>query len=124
MESRVSSSKRKRLKDKKITIYRADIVQDENGIERDTWKPIHAGKLWAYVRQLSGEEVFSAGGKFAHDSVLFVINWRNDLDTFDQIEYKGNWYDIQRIDTYEGYKADLALTCNSVRAPSRIAAWE
>ncbi len=81
----------KRLKDKKITIYSSDVTTDENGTQHEVWKPIHPGKLWAYVRHLSGEEVARDMGTFAHDSILVAINWRNDFDTHVLIEYQGKW---------------------------------
>ncbi|MCL2313210.1 MAG: phage head closure protein [Firmicutes bacterium] len=39
----------------------------------------------------------------------FVINWRNDIDTNMEIEYNGKFYDITRIDVFEGYKEDLQI---------------
>lgn len=41
--------------------------------------------------------------------VQFVINLRDDTTTAHVIRYKGVDYDITRVDTFEGYKADLTL---------------
>ena len=43
-------------------------------------------------------------------SLFFTVNWRNDINAADCfIRYKDKFYDITRIDTFEGYKEDLKL---------------
>lgn len=37
------------------------------------------------------------------------MNWRNDIDKDMRIEYNGKFYDITRIDVFEGYKEDLKV---------------
>ena len=95
-QSKVS---RQRHKDKKVIIYKTD--------------NIHPGKLWAYVRQQSASEYYAAKAVQVTEEILFVVNWRSDLITPDStslyIFYKGAWYDVQRIDTFEGYKEDLQI---------------
>ncbi len=107
-----------RLKDKKIIIYACDEKQDQYGNSVRTYLPLHDGRLWAYVRQLSAKEYYAAAMLQNAEDMVFTINWRNDinpLDTF--ILYNNVWYDIQRIDTFEGYKADLSLFAVQMRAP-------
>ena len=65
--------------------------------------------MWAYFRHLSGEEYFAASTTNYKEEVLFQINYRTDLTTAHVIRYNGVLYDITRIDSYEGYKADLKL---------------
>ena len=45
------------------------------------------------------------------EEVIFIINWRDDINTQMLIEYCGKYYDITRIDDYEGYKKDLSVYC-------------
>jgi len=98
------------LKDKKITIYRKSRIKDSAGFGTTTYKAIHAGRLWAYVRQLSAGEVYAAKTVQQKEEMLFTINWRNDINAADcAIEYRGVIYDITRIDTFEGYKEDLKI---------------
>lgn len=112
---------RKPLKDKKITIYRRGGKLDQIGNQVSCYSPVHPGTLWAYVRQLSGKELFEASSFHAEEEILFTVNWRADLtmanclDFF--IEYRGVWYDVTRVDTYEGYKSDIRLYAKTMRAP-------
>ena len=43
--------------------------------------------------------------------MLFRVNYRPDLTTANVIRYNGGLYNINRIDTFEGYKQDLTLYC-------------
>ena len=100
-----------KLKDKKITIYRQQDVSKPGYAPKMKYKPIHPGTLWAYVRQASGTEVYLSSGEYTQESMNFVIGWRPDIITLnDFVEYKGIFYDIKRVDTYEGYKDNITIT--------------
>lgn len=105
---------KKMLKDKKISILKPSKGQDKDGYPIDELIPI-AENIWAYYRQLSGREVFAAMTVNAQEEVVFEIGWRNDIDTTMKIQYKGNTYDITRIDDFEGYKNDLKLFASKER---------
>lgn len=112
---------KKPLKDKKITIYKRSVETDKIGRQVSCYRPIHPGTVWAYVRQLSGKELFMASSFHAEEEILFSVNWRaaltmaNCLDLF--VTYRGVWYDVTRVDTYEGYKSDIRLYAQTMRAP-------
>ncbi len=99
------------LKDKKITLLELVVTG------RDKWenpitekRPIENGKnIWAYVRHTSGREYYAARATQTEEEKVFVINWRDDITTENLIEYKGEEYDIVRIDDFEGYKENLKL---------------
>ena len=97
-----------KLKDKKIEILSVQRIKDPEGFSSDTLVPI-SPPLWAYFRQLSGAEVFAAQAVQVIEDVLFIINYRPDITTRHMIRFRGEVYDITRIDTYEGYKSDLTL---------------
>lgn len=105
------------LKDKKIIIYTMDSYTDEIGNNLSAYQPIHPGKLWAYVRQLSAKEYHAAASTQNKEEMLFTVNWRPDVSPKMYIEYKGVWYDIQRVDTFEGYKENLHLYANQLLHP-------
>lgn len=117
-QSKVS---RQRHKDKKIIIYKETSTQDGSGYPIEAYTPIHAGKLWAYVRQQSASEYYAAHAVQITEDMLFVVNWRADLITNQTLSlyilYKGLWYNVQRIDTFEGYKEDLQIYGKLVRTP-------
>lgn len=99
----------KLLKDKKIEILEGRNVAEPGGMPRFEWVPIHEGKLWAYVRQLSAREYYAAMAVQAEEEMLFIINWRNDITTDMIIKYKNRYFNIIRIDTFEGYKGDIKI---------------
>ena len=94
-----------KLKDKKIEILAVTHTQDPEGYSIETLTPI-APPMWAYFRQLSGKEVCAAMSVQAVEEVQFVINWRNDINTRHIFRFRGVDYDITRVDTFEGYKAN------------------
>ena len=105
------------LKDKKITIYKKVIGEGDMGDQIVAYQPIHRGKLWAYVRQLSAKEYFAAAAVQNKEEMLFTVNWRADITPQMYVEYKGVWYDIQRVDTFEGYKENLHLYASQTLRP-------
>lgn len=103
------------LKDKKITIYKETNIGEPGRLPKRSYKPIHPGKLWAYVRQLSQKELFYASGDYTQETTLFEINWRSDVIPLEHfVEYQGTFYEIKRIDTYEGYKDVIKITASEV----------
>ena len=116
-QSKVS---RQRHKDKKVVIYRAGDFSEPGSMPVTGYKPIHPSKLWAYVRQLSGQERYAAMSVQVDEEMLFVVNWRQDLIRGSRslyIEHNGTWYDITRVDTFEGYKEDLQLYGKALLQP-------
>lgn len=104
----------KQLKDKKIQILGVTVTGEPGDTPIETWAPIHPGSLWAYVRQLSAKEYYSAMAIQSGEEMLFIINWRDDIkSTTNMIKYKDRYYNIKRIDTYEGYKQDLKIYADS-----------
>lgn len=95
----------KKLKDKKIRIVKLQQSKDEDGFSINEWIPIHNGTLWAYYRQLSGKEFYASKAVQHYEECLFIINYRDDME----IEYSGKYYDITRIDDFEGYKSDISI---------------
>lgn len=94
-----------KLKDKKIQLVEQDGTK---------YYPIHPGKVWAYYRQLSGQESHTAGLAGFKEDLLFVVNWRGDIYMGMFIKYNNKVYEITRVDNYEGYKNDLALYCTKM----------
>lgn len=72
--------------------------------------------LWAYFRSLSGKEIYAADMLLAQEEVLFTVNWRAGIKPSMRVLYRGDMYDITRVDTLEGYKGDVKLYCKCVTA--------
>lgn len=111
---------KRKLKDKKITLYQERDVSAPGDMPRMALAPIHPGKLWAHIRQMSASERIANLSVQVVEDVLFVINWR-DFKTVDtltlKIQHNEQWYDVTRIDTFEGYKQDLKVYGKLVEAP-------
>ena len=45
------------------------------------------------------------------EDVVFTVNHRTDVSSEMLIEYGGKYYEITRIDDFEGYKDDLNIYC-------------
>ena len=105
------SARRQPLLIKKIRIIAFTSTTNEHGFNTEEWRPIHSGRLWAYYRQLSGSEFYASAMVNAAEEVVFTVNHRTDVTTEMLVEYGGKFYDIKRIDKYEGYTDDISLYC-------------
>ena len=116
------------LKDKKIILYKKHTVKDNEGFSTTKYTPVHAGRIWAYVRQLSASEYYASQALQQKEEMFFTVNWRNDITAADCfVEYKGIFYDITRIDTFEEYKEDLKLYATLLASqpqPGDIEPWQ
>jgi len=101
----------KKLKDKKIELFETRYITDDIGNEIEELVNLTPTPIWAYFRQLSGNEYYAAASTQTTEEVVFTINWRNDITTRVQVKFKGKLYDITRIDPFEGYKSDINLYC-------------
>lgn len=97
-----------KLKDKKIEICEYQYTTDAIGNHKKTLVPV--AKVWAYFRQLSGDEIYRVTTQ-TEETVMFRINYRDNISTDNFIKYKRTLYNITRVDVYEGYKRDLTLYC-------------
>jgi SPP1 family predicted phage head-tail adaptor len=104
----------KKLKDKKIELFKTEYTRDNVGQSIPNLVSITPTPIWAYFRQLSGQEYFAAASTQSTEEVLFTINWRNDIDTYIQVKFRGKFYNITRIDPFEGNKTDLNLYCKII----------
>lgn len=99
-----------RRKDKKITILKVSYIEDELGGYEEVEEPLPGGEnIWAYYRQASAEEFYGAAATNYKVEAIFDIRWRDDVHPSMKILYKGDKYEITRIDDFEGYKEDLRI---------------
>lgn len=103
-----------KLKDKKIQILKYTETEDSAGFPVRGYMPIHPQpKIWAYFKHLSASLYFASAQVNLNEEVIFTVNWLEHLKNSEtkhlKILYKGNLYQITRIDTYEDYKRDINL---------------
>lgn len=104
----------RKLKDKKIKIYKYVEGENDNGFRVSAYMPIHPqASLWAYFKQLGAELTYLNHSSQSNEECFFAVNWLEILKTptakYLHIEYNGSLYQVTRIDPYEGYKRDLFL---------------
>lgn len=99
----------KLLKDKKVSLYRKTDTAESGDMPHIVYKAV-AANIWAYYRQLSGNELSLAKTTGSAETVLFRINYRSGLDLPGlYLKFRDKLYKITRVDDYEGYKKDLTL---------------
>ena len=96
-------------KDKKVKLVTKHSEIDSSGFYTTTYQYITNQALWAYASQLSQELTFTAHAYGTDETRLFVLNYRDDLETYDFIEYKGKYYQITRLDTADDYNGELFI---------------
>lgn len=107
------------LKDKKIGVFALKTINNDN-YETILKQYIHSensGGLWAYVRELSENERFSAKAVQVEESIQFKIVYSPKITTELYIEYGGKTYNIVSIDKFEFNKTDLIIRANEILAP-------
>ncbi|MBB6692324.1 phage head closure protein [Cohnella xylanilytica] len=97
-------------RDKKISILGKIQKVDPEGIPVESWEPITGGEnIWAYYRQASAKEFYEAAATNYRVDAIFHVNWRDDVDSSMMIRFRGEDYNISRIDDFEGYKRELKI---------------
>ena len=76
-----------------------------------------SGGLWAFVRELSENERFSAKAVQVEETTQFKIVYNPKITTELYIEFGGKTYDIVSIDKFEFNKTDLVIRANEILAP-------
>lgn len=112
-----SAKSRHHMKDKKVDVLVSKSAQDAEGNFRSFYVPITPKPVWAYFRQLGGVVNFSAMSYRMDEENVFYVNWNEALanGSANYVIYRGKAYEVQRIDTYEGYKRDVALYCSTAK---------
>lgn len=105
--------KRVRLKDKKVALVSFMETVDNEGNSVEGYSVV--AQVWAYVRQVDQTKRTNTAAPYSEEEFTFYVNWREDLASRDgdspitHLVHCGNVYEITRVDTYEGYKRDLAI---------------
>ncbi len=107
------------VKDKKVQVFGIKTVV-KDGYEVVVKTYIHSkesGGLWAFVRELSENERFSAKAVQVEETTQFKIVYNPKITTELYVEFGGKTYDIVSIDKYEFNKTDLVIRANEILAP-------
>lgn len=108
------------VKDKKVQIFSLKTKKIDN-YEQVVKTYIHSkesGGIWAYVRELSENERFSARAVQVEETTQFKIVYNPKLTTELYIEFAGKTYEIVSIDKFEFNKTDVVIRANEILAPA------
>lgn len=94
-------------KDKKVKLITKYSERSPYGQYIEHYKYISNKSFWAYATQLSQDQVYQAASFGESENRFFVLNYRNDLNLYDFVEYRGKYYSITRLDTKDDYKGEL-----------------
>lgn len=109
----------KEVKDKKIRLFRLKTKVVE-GYEKVVKTYIHSKEscgLWAYARELSQNERFSAKAVQVEESIEFKIVYNPKIISELFIEFNEKTYNIVSIDKFRFNKTDLVIKANEILAP-------
>lgn len=93
-----------RVFDTPFIIQEKTVMQDENGIETETWKDKY--KLFAAAKSLFGSEYELARQRTDKKTVKFIVRAGVHITGDMQIIFDGNAYDIENVDNI-GFKNEL-----------------
>ena len=105
------------IKDKKAQIYKFMNVSVGGGMPRDQYIPIAAAPLWCYTSQLSQNRIYQALGVGKNETRYFVFNYLKNVEVNDALLYRGNWYNITRVDTKDDYNTDTFIYVENMDNP-------
>lgn len=108
------------IKDKKVQIFalKTKIIADYEQVVKTYIHSKESGGLWAYVRELSENERFSAQAVQVEETTQFKIVYNQKLNTELFIEFGNKTYEIVSIDKYEFNKTDVIIRGNEILAPT------
>lgn len=97
------------LKDKKAMIYwEKPSTEDADGSTiSGGFVPFAINPMWCYSKQLSQDQIFAAAAYGVSETRFFVFNHTKNVAVYDLILYRGEWYQITRVDTTDDYNGDL-----------------
>lgn len=99
--------------DQLITIRKVTIVDDGTGGTNEEVE-VKAENLWAKVRPLSGAEVARNSGVSATSLATFIIRYRDNIETDDEILWNGQTFNITYIPTVSARELYLAIQAERV----------
>lgn len=71
-------------------------------------------KPWCDVKTLKGSEFAEAGFTINEQPMRFIIRYREGIETYHQVRYKGQIYNIQSITNDDGRNHTLTMFCKKV----------
>lgn len=94
-------------KDKKCRLIKSVSSQNAYGSWTTSYQYSTPGEIWCYANQLSQSQTFEASQYGEDETRIFVFNYREDIELYSFIEYKGKYYTVTRVDTKDDYKTEL-----------------
>lgn len=105
------------LKDKKAQIYNTVYVEPEKSYSNPIayYVAVNPAPLWCYTRQLSQDQLFAAHAYWNDETRFFVFNFRDDVQIYNHVYYKGDLYEVTRVDRTDDYNGETFVYVKNVK---------
>lgn len=101
------------IKDKQIKVFEIITGEDLDGYTVEKKKYLTNFFISAYIIHSTSPEIMENGKTTFQNYITATINKR-DITASMFIEHKGKTYQIQSVDTLEGYNAELTIRAKQV----------
>ena len=106
------------LKDKKAEIFQKVSTRNIVGIETSYYVPIRAFPFWCYTKQINANIDFLNRVYDIQEKRMFVFNYDPLITVYQFIRYRGNWFEITRVDREDDYKSDVFVYVKEYNTPN------
>ena len=96
--------------DRRITLQRKTVTQDEYGQEIETWTDL--ATVWAEKRDMKGSERWQAQQKVAEVETTWRIRWRDGITPLDRLLDGDQVYDVTGVAEI-GRREGLEITASA-----------
>lgn len=99
-------------RNRRITFQKLTTIIDEEGYQKEDWQDLIT--VWAYIKNLHGDEFFKAQAINSKDSVKINMRYIKGLDTSMRVIYNGKPYNILYVDDIEENHIEIELLCEVI----------
>ena len=106
------------LKDKKAQHYK--VYSTGGGVGDPTYYiAMSPAPYWCYCKQLTQEQLFAAQAYWNDETRFFVFNNKPDIKQYDLLLYKGNWFQVTRVDTTDDYNGETFVYAKDAKGGNK-----
>lgn len=99
-------------RNRRIAILEYQEIKDEEGIYKKNW--IEKSKLWAYIKPLSGSELFTAQANEYKVSVKVNIRYNKTITEYLRVKIQDDIYKIAYIEDVDFAHKEMWLNLEKV----------
>jgi len=97
---------------RRVDILELAKFRDEFGGETGEW--IKVKSVWAYIKPISGSEIFRAQQPEAQNTTTIIIRYTPIVNVLNRIRYKDKIYEIVGINDFNTDHEEMVLNCKEI----------